>query len=76
MPDERWGERVAAVVVLKAGAAATAEELIAHCRSFIAGYKVPKQIEFAPNLPISPTGKVLKRVLRDQYWQGKDRAIG
>jgi len=76
VPDQRWGESVTAVVVLKPGAEATAEELIAHCRTLIAGYKVPKAISFAPNLPISPAGKILKRVLREQFWQGKERAVG
>ena len=75
-PDDHWGERVCAVVVLKSGACVSAEELIAHCRTLIAGYKVPKEVSFAPNLPISPAGKLLKRVLRDQLWQGKDRAVG
>jgi acyl-CoA synthetase (AMP-forming)/AMP-acid ligase II len=63
-PDERWGERVVAVVVLKADCTATAEEINLHCRSLIAGYKVPKEIRFADALPFSPAGKVLKRLLR------------
>jgi acyl-CoA synthetase (AMP-forming)/AMP-acid ligase II len=75
-PDPRWGERVVAVVVLKEGAKATAEELCLHCRGLIAGYKVPKEIVFAEALPISATGKVLKRVLRDELWKGHGRAVG
>jgi acyl-CoA synthetase (AMP-forming)/AMP-acid ligase II len=63
-PDERWGERVVAVIVLKVGCTATAEEINLHCRSLIAGYKVPKEIRFAESLPFSPAGKVLKRLLR------------
>lgn len=66
IPDLRWGDKVVAVVVLQDGATATAEELIAHCRTRIAGYKVPRSIHFAASLPLSGAGKVLKRVLRDQ----------
>ncbi len=67
--DALWGEKVVAVVVLNAGFSATVDELNAHCRLLIAGYKLPKEINFAPTLPISPTGKILKRVLRDQFGQ-------
>jgi acyl-CoA synthetase (AMP-forming)/AMP-acid ligase II len=75
-PDARWGEKVVAVVVLKKDASATADEITQHCRSLIAGYKVPKEIRFADALPISPAGKILKRVLRQDLWQGNDRAVG
>jgi acyl-CoA synthetase (AMP-forming)/AMP-acid ligase II len=75
-PDPRWGEKVVAVVVLRQGAKAAAEELGQHCRTLIAGYKVPKEIVFAEALPISATGKVLKRVLRDEFWKGHGRAVG
>ncbi len=75
-PDARWGERVVAVVVLKKDATINAEDLNQHCRRLIAGYKVPKEIRFAPALPISPAGKVLKRVIRDEFWQGQGRAVG
>jgi acyl-CoA synthetase (AMP-forming)/AMP-acid ligase II len=74
-PDPRWGEKVVAVVVLRPGAKATAEELSLHCRGLIAGYKVPKEIAFAEALPISATGKVLKRVLRDDLWKDHGRAV-
>jgi acyl-CoA synthetase (AMP-forming)/AMP-acid ligase II len=75
-PDDRWGERVTAIVVLKPGSTATAEDIQKHCRSLIAGFKVPKEITFAEALPISPTGKILKRVLRDALWKDKGRTIG
>jgi acyl-CoA synthetase (AMP-forming)/AMP-acid ligase II len=75
-PDSRWGEKVVAVVVLKKGCTATAEEINEHCRGLIAGFKVPKQINFAEALPISPTGKILKRVLRDSLWHGHGRTVG
>lgn len=67
LPDERWGERVVAVIVPKEGEAPTADELVAHCRSLIAAYKAPKQIIFAEALPMTPTGKILKTALRKQY---------
>jgi long-chain acyl-CoA synthetase len=68
VPDERWGEAVHAIVVVHAGMAVTADELRAHCRDVIAGYKVPKAIEIATEpLPKSGPGKILKRVLRDRY---------
>ena len=71
IPSAQWGESVHAVVVLKEGASATADELIAHCRSMIGGYKVPRSVEFrAEALPVTPVGKVRKNVLRDPYWSG------
>lgn len=73
VPDPRWGDKVVAVVVLRAGAQATAEELIAHCRTLIAGFKVPKEIHFAASLPLSGAGKILKRTLRDQLTQAVRR---
>ncbi|MDB2621543.1 AMP-binding protein [Porticoccaceae bacterium] len=75
VPDEKWGEAVKAVIVLKPGMAATEDEIIAHSRTKIAGYKVPKSIDFTDVLPRNPTGKLLKRELREPYWQGKERQI-
>lgn len=66
LPDRKWGERVVAVVGLDEAAVVTAEELAAHCRAAIAGYKVPKQFLFVRSLPMTPSGKVLKRRLRDE----------
>jgi long-chain acyl-CoA synthetase len=75
VPDERWGEAVHAVVVLRA--AATEAELIEHCRGAIAGYKVPKRLVLRDEpLPKSGAGKVLKRELREPYWQGRDARVG
>jgi long-chain acyl-CoA synthetase len=75
VPDDRWGEAVFAVVVPRADV--TPEELIDHCRESIAGYKVPKQIELRTEpLPKSGAGKVLKRELREPYWQDHDTRIG
>ena len=75
VPDEKWGEAVKAVVVLKPGSTASEEEIIAHSRAKIAGYKIPKTVDFAEVLPRNPTGKLLKRELRKPYWEGKDRQI-
>ncbi len=76
IPSAQWGESVHAVVVLKDGAAATAEDLIAHCRTLIGGYKCPRSVEFrAEALPVTPVGKVRKNVLRDPYWAGREKKI-
>ncbi len=75
VPDDRWGERVHAVVVLRPGAALTTAELQAHCRSLIAGYKCPRSVEFREALPLSAAGKVLKVDLRAPFWVGKTRNV-
>ena len=75
VPDDKWGERVHAVVVLRAGQALTAEELIAHCKSEIAGYKCPRSVEFRTEIPLSPAGKMLKYQLRETFWKGRARAV-
>jgi acyl-CoA synthetase (AMP-forming)/AMP-acid ligase II len=75
VPDERWGEAVKAMVVLKPGVEATAAEIIAYARERIAGYKLPKSVDFIAELPRNPSGKVLKRELRKPYWAGLDRRI-
>jgi long-chain acyl-CoA synthetase len=76
IPDETWGEAVHAIVVLHAGRTASEEELTTHARQNIAGYKVPKSIEFrAQPLPLSGAMKVLKRELRAPYWEGKARRV-
>jgi long-chain acyl-CoA synthetase len=76
IPHQRWGEAVHAVVVLRDGQTVTAPELTAHAREWIAGYKVPKTIEFrAEPLPLSGAMKVLKRELRAPYWTDQDRTI-
>jgi len=75
VPDDRWGEAVHAVVVPRESV--DAEELLAFCRERIASYKVPRAIELrADPLPKSGPGKVLKRELREPYWQGRDARIG
>jgi acyl-CoA synthetase (AMP-forming)/AMP-acid ligase II len=75
VPDERWGEAVKAVVVLKPGAVAGADEIIAYARERIAGYKLPKSVDFTDAMPRTPSGKILKRQLREPYWQGEARQV-
>jgi long-chain acyl-CoA synthetase len=76
VPDAKWGEAVKAVVVLKPGAELTADALIAHCRSRIAGYKCPKSVDFVDELPRNPSGKVLKKEIRKAYWPKGGRMVG
>jgi acyl-CoA synthetase (AMP-forming)/AMP-acid ligase II len=64
VPDDTWGERVTAAIALKSGSAATAVELIEHCRTQLAGFKLPKRVVFLDDLPKNPSGKILKRELR------------
>jgi acyl-CoA synthetase (AMP-forming)/AMP-acid ligase II len=66
LPDAQWGERVVAVVVVKQGGSLTEDELTRHCRAHLAGFKVPKQLIVREALPRNPSGKVLKRKLRDE----------
>ncbi|GAX88969.1 fatty acid--CoA ligase [Effusibacillus lacus] len=75
VPDEKWGEAVKAVVVLKPGQTVSAEELIEFCGTRLANYKVPKSVDFVEALPKSGAGKILKRTLRDQYWEGRTRQV-
>ncbi|MBR1218956.1 fatty acid--CoA ligase [Bradyrhizobium sp. U87765 SZCCT0131] len=75
VPDDKWGEAVKAVVVRKPGAEVTAEEIIAHARQNIAGYKVPKSVDFIAALPRNGTGKILRRELRDPFWAGRERQV-
>ena len=75
VPDETWGEAVKAVVVLKPGAQATERDVVDFVRARIAHYKSPKSVDFVDAIPRNPSGKILKRVLREPYWAGRDRRI-
>jgi long-chain acyl-CoA synthetase len=75
VPDDYWGESVKALVVLKPGGRATEEEIITLCKENLARFKKPKSVEFRPQLPKGPTGKLLKRVIREDYWKEKDRRV-
>jgi acyl-CoA synthetase (AMP-forming)/AMP-acid ligase II len=75
VPDEQWGEAVKAIVVKKADASIDADDLIGYARTRIAGYKVPRSVDFLPALPRNPSGKILKRELRKPYWASRARQI-
>ncbi|TVS15826.1 MAG: fatty acid--CoA ligase [Gammaproteobacteria bacterium] len=75
IPDEKWGEAVKAVVVLKPGSEASANEIIGFARERIAGFKCPKSVDFIAELPRNPSGKILKRELRKPYWEGRERMV-
>jgi long-chain acyl-CoA synthetase len=76
IPDPQWGELVAACVARKPGRNLSADDLIAHCRRFLANYKIPRHIEFSENeLPKSGSGKILKRSLRERFWADQKRAV-
>ena len=75
VPSEEWGEAIKAIVVLRDGASASADEIIDFCRGKLAGYKRPASIDFVEELPRNPSGKVLKRELREPFWQGRSRRV-
>ena len=76
IPDDRWGEAVHAVVRLQEGVDTSAEELIAHSHTLIAGFKCPRGITFVEEpLPLSGAGKILKTELRKPYWEGKEKQV-
>ena len=74
VPDERWGETVKALIVCRPGAEPDADEVVAFARARLAGYKLPRSVEFVDELPRTPTGKVLKRQLRERYGARQMRA--
>jgi acyl-CoA synthetase (AMP-forming)/AMP-acid ligase II len=76
VPDDVWVERVHAIVHLKEGQQATADEIVNFCKQNLARYKAPKSVEFVDSLPKNPQGKILKRELREKYWVGKSRRVG
>jgi len=75
VPDQRWGEAVKAVVVVKPGRIADADAILRYARERLAGYKVPKSIDFVSDLPRNPSGKILKRTLRESFWKGYERRV-
>ncbi len=77
IPDSQWGEVVMACVVAKPGAIFSVDDLVAHCRRFLAHYKVPRRIEVVVGeLPKNGAGKILKTVLRERFWAGRVRGVG
>ena len=74
-PSEGWGEIVHAVVVLKPGARAAEKDIIDHCKKTLAGYKCPKAVSFWNDLPKSIIGKIMKKEIKQKFWEGKARMI-
>ncbi len=75
VPDEEWGELVKAIVVLKPGQHASAQDIIDSAREHLASYQKPRSVEFVDALPKAPTGKILKRELRKAFWRDRDRQV-
>ena len=75
VPHVDFGEEVKAIVTLKKGEKISADEILAHCKENLAGYKRPRSIDIVDELPRTATGKVLKRILRKPYWEGQERNI-
>jgi len=76
IPHDEWGEQVHAIVRLRPDVSTTEQDLIEHCRSFIAGFKCPRSVTFREDpLPLSGAGKILKRELRKPYWQDQTRSV-
>jgi len=75
VPDEKWGERPKAYVVLRAGTSATQQELIAHVRTKIAAYKAPREVDITVELPKTSTGKIQKFMLREKEWAGQGQRV-
>ena len=75
VPDEKWGERPKAYVVLRPGTSATPEELMVHVRTKIAGYKAPRDIDVIVTLPKTTTGKIQKYLLREPEWAGQTQRV-
>ena len=75
VPDDRWGELVTALVVTAEGQQVTAEEIVAHCRGKLAGFKIPKRVELRDAIPRTATGKIQKFKLREPFWTGSERQV-
>ncbi len=76
VPDERWGEAVKAMVVLKAGVAPDEDGVIAWARQRIAAFKAPRSVDFVSSIPRNPSGKILRKDLRSRFWAGRRRFVG
>ncbi|HEY5645503.1 MAG TPA: long-chain-fatty-acid--CoA ligase [Pseudomonadales bacterium] len=74
VPSERWGETVKAIVT-RSDDSLTEQEVIEHCRRYLAGYKCPTSVDWMDTIPRNPSGKILKVELRKPYWAGKDRQV-
>ena len=76
VPDEKWGETIKALVVVRDGETVTEAELIAHCRDRLAHFKAPTSVELRDALDRTATGKLQKYKLRQPYWEGRERSVG
>ncbi len=75
VPDDKWGEVGKALVIPVPDSGVTGDEILRHVRERLAGFKVPHSVEFIEEIPRNPTGKILKRLLREPYWEGHDRRV-
>ena len=75
VPSPQWGEVPKALVVLKSGARVSESDLVEYSRKRLAGFKVPKSVDFYEEFPKGGTGKILKRTLREKYWQAERRRV-
>jgi long-chain acyl-CoA synthetase len=75
VPDDKWVERIHAVITLKKGESPSEDDVMNFCKKHLARYKAPRSVEFVDALPKNPQGKILKRELRERYWQGRERKI-
>jgi len=76
VPDDKWGESVKAIVVVKPGETVSPEDVIAWAKERIASYKCPKTVDFVSELPRNPSGKILRKDLREPFWAGRERRVG
>ena len=75
IPDEKWGEVPKAFVVLRYGAVCQSDDLLRYCKSTLASYKVPASVEIVESLPKGGTGKIQKKLLREEYWRGQEKRV-
>ena len=75
IPSERWGETPLALIVPREGQEVTRDEIVAHCRAQMAGFKIPRRVEFVEELPRTATGKLKKFELRETYWEGVEKRV-
>ena len=75
VPDDDWGERVHATVVLQDDVDLSLDEVMTHSRTLIASYKIPRSLDIRDELPLSPAGKLLKYKLREEHWSDRDRKV-
>jgi acyl-CoA synthetase (AMP-forming)/AMP-acid ligase II len=75
VPDEKWGEAVKALIVLRSGQALTEEAVLAHCKAKLGGVKTPKSVEFRGEIPKTAAGKIDRKELRRPYWVGFERGV-